>query len=632
MKRTLLFTLCLLAAGAGFSQHSLYEPREIQKAYDKGTRSRSGLPGDHYWQNTVSYDLKADFDPQSRILRGSGTIQYTNNSPDTLRYMVVKLLPNIHRKGGARDFNVGEDRLNDGMRIDSIAIDGTPNDINDQRRFREYGTNLYVILGRQGGLAPGSETEIFVSWHHEVVMHGIRNGAFTDSAFFIGYWYPQLAVYDDVYGWDREDYTGNQETYNEPGTYAVEINLPPDYVVWATGDQLNEKEVFAEQTLDRIKSSRNSSETIRILTSESYSGDGIFRDSHKGTWKFRAERVPDFAFACSNYYCWDANTLNLDAGEGKQVWINAVYPPDAVTFNRVADVAHQGIAYLSEVFPGIPYPFNKHISFNGIHHVAVEYPMMANNSDHASPEMYTELTVHEIAHNYIPFFMLSNERRHAWIDEGWVKLIGEMHGETLGVARADKESLNTMQVYERFAGTSDDVPLIVPSGFMTVTHNFYHSYAKAANADKFLLDLMAENGIDNPLKAFLLAWEGKHPTPYDFFYFMDGLIGEDLSWFWQPWYFNFSAPDLGIAATGEAGRVLITNHGGLPLPVKLTVVYDDKREQVIEKSIWEWSGGQQAIAVEIPDHEHADMVHLGAPEIPDIDEGNNVLVVGTFAD
>ncbi len=113
---------------------------------------------------------------------------------------------------------------------------------------------------------------------------------------------------------------------------------------------------------------------------------------------------------------------------------------------------------------------------------------------------------------------------------------------------------------------------------------------------------------------------------------MDGLIGEDLSWFWQPWYFNFSAPELGIAATGEEGRVLITNNGGLPLPVKLTVVYDDKREQVIEKSLWEWSGGQQAIAVEIPDHEHAEMIYLGAPEIPDIEEGNNVLVVGTLAD
>ncbi len=136
---------------------------------------------------------------------------------------------------------------------------------------------------------------------------------------------------------------------------------------------------------------------------------------------------------------WDANNLELNTGNNREIWINACYPPDAKTFNKVADVAHESIKFLSEDFPGIPYPFNKHITFNGIYNVAVEYPMMANNSDHEGVEDYTELTVHEIAHNYIPFYMLSNERKHAWIDEGWVKLIGELHGETHGIDRHEKD-------------------------------------------------------------------------------------------------------------------------------------------------------------------------------------------------
>ncbi len=625
MKKTLLILICLSIIGSGYSQKGIYESKEIKRAYDNESRSRKGIPGKNYWQNEANYNLKAELDPASRSLKGTGTIIYTNNSPDTLRYLVIKLLPNIHKKGSARDYAVGADHLNEGMIIDSIALNNNAQDISNHRKFREYGTNLYLIFNKSEKLAPGSSHELYISWNYEVIKHGIRNGAFTDSSFFIGYWYPQIAVYDDVFGWDREDYTGKQETYNELGSYEVEIKVPEDYIVWATGDQLNEVDVFSDHTLKLIDKSRESEHTINIVTEDSYANNEIFKDHHSSTWKFKAENVPDFAWACSNYYYWDANALDLGTSTGRKVWINASYPPGSMTFNKVADVAHHSIDYLSNVFPGIPFPYNKHISFNGINHVAVEYPMMANNSDFSDEESYTEITIHEIAHSYIPFYMLSNERKHAWIDEGWVKLIGELYGETTGIKREDKKSLNSINIFERSAGSSNDLPLIVPSGFMTTRDNFYHSYAKASISNMFLLELMKDVGIDNPLKGFLKVWKGKHPTPYDFFYYMNDICDEDLSWFWNPWYFDFSYPDLEIKKGDNANEVLVYNSGGIPCPIKLTVTYNDNSEKIIEESIWHWADNTTQVIIKIPDIEQVKLISLGAPDIPDINKDNNKL-------
>jgi len=624
MKNTILFVACITIVSTCFTQNAFFEPLEMQSAIENETRTREGLPGTNYWQNTARYDLKAKLDPATNILSGLGTIQYMNNSPDSLRYLVVKLLPNIHKKGSARDYATHKESLNEGMVIDSISINDRPWDLQNRRQSFEYGTNLYLIFDPAEKASPGSKTNIYVKWSFEVPEHGIRNGAYCDSSYFIGYWYPQMAVYDDISGWDREDYTGKQETYNDTGSYHVELTLPDDYIAWATGDQQNENEVFSSKIMERIKASRESKETVNVLTAADYEEGNIFAKEHRGTWTFKANGVPDFAWACSNYYLWDANSLTIDPGN-RNIWVNAVYPSGTRSFEKVADVANKSIRYLSETFPGVPYPFNKHITYNGINYIGVEYPMMANNGDHEQEEMYTELTIHEIAHNYIPFYMLSNERKHAWIDEGWVKLIGELYGESVGVKREDKSALNTVDVYERLAGTSNDLPLIVPSGFMTVSHNFYHSYAKAANSNYFLLELMKEKNVENPLKEFLTAWSGKHPSPYDFFYFMNAMCGEDLSWFWEPWYFSFKSPDLQLIHGSKEGQVSVVNKGGIPLPIKIRVEYENGVTTEINRSIWNWANRKSRIYVRIPDMENVVKISLGDKAIPDIDKSNNVL-------
>jgi len=194
MKRTGLFLIGILLIWTGFSQTNLYESKEIQKAYDEGTRSRKGIPGENYWQNQISYNLKTELDPLSRNLKGTATILYTNNSPDTLKYLVIKLLPNIHKKGNARDYAVGADHLNEGMIIESMSINNIEQDMDNHRKFREFGSNLYLIFDRTEHIAPHSTQEFFVSWNYEVILNGIRNGAHTDSAFFIGHLIMALSI------------------------------------------------------------------------------------------------------------------------------------------------------------------------------------------------------------------------------------------------------------------------------------------------------------------------------------------------------------------------------------------------------------------------------------------------------
>lgn len=631
MKTTLLCLLSFyLIAIISVGQNStLYSPACIRDAVKNHTRTENGNPGANYWQNHAAYSIKASLDPEAMLLTGSEKIAYMNNSPDSLNYVVVKLLQNFYKKGGARDFQCPPDLPNEGVKIESVSIDGRELDLNNPRQVRDYGTNLYIILGKEFALAPGSRTNMEIKWNYTVTDFFVRTGAYTDSSFFMGYWFPQIAVYDDINGWDNEQYTGLQEAYNDLADYDVELTLPSDYIVWATGDLVNSKDIFAEWVQERIDRSQKSDEVIKVLSAEDYESGNILRHSGDNTWHFKAEKVPDFAWAVSSYYLWDAKSVVVDKSSGRRTWVNTAYPPTATGFKKAIEWASRCIEYFSEEFPGIPFPYNKHVSFNGQEHAAMEWPMIANDCDSEHEEYLAEIVAHEIAHNYIPFYILSNERLFAWMDEGMIKLMGEKFAELYGNKRENFERLNTTQMYTGYAGTIYDVPLLTASSSIDSRFNFHHSYAKAVAANLYLLEMLEEKGIEKPFEKYFEQWARKHPTPWDFFNTMNEIAGEDLSWYWDAWYMEFGYPDLTVETVGyndNSGNTVIAvnNKGGLPVPVVAEVVIKDGDTEIIKRSAAIWKENPQHIELKIPGNIHIVKVSIGDGHVVDVNPVDNI--------
>jgi hypothetical protein len=623
IKFFIVLALLIMQSNIFAQNSSLYMPEVFKRAYTKGTRSYDGTPGKNYWQNRAEYNIKASFDPATKILKGSEEIVYFNNSPDTLKALVVKIIQDVYKKGVPKAVELLQSQLTDGVNITSLQINNGNWDLANRRQSYRSGTNLRLFLQRDKFIAPGSSVKLNVNWDYKEVLDGMRTGVFTDSSVFLGYWYPQMAVYDDYQGWDVGDYTGNQETYNDLANYNVEITMPANYIIWATGDLLNGTEIFATEILNKIEASKKSKEIVKIIEPGDYKKK-IINGNGTVVWKYSAKNVPDFSWAASSYYLWDACSAVSDVKNNKSVWVNSLYPPTGEMFKNVAGWAQKSIEFLSSVMPGIPYLYDKHFTFNGHRLTAMEFPMMANNRDGAARfETYVfELTAHEIAHGYMPFYVLCNEKEFAWMDEGFVKLFGEMALDNKGTKRTESRFLNTIQIYKNLAGTIYDVPLITPSSYLSPANEFATSYAKSATALYYLIEIMQEKGIKNPLKIFMDTWKDKHPIPYDFFFLMNKLAKEDLSWFWKPWYFEFAAPDIAIKEVKKGTDIIIENKGGIPSPVVLKITYNDNTTETIRRSASVWKNGN-IYTEKIAGKKKISSVSLGDTSIVDVNPEND---------
>ena len=417
---TAILAIIFIAFQTRAQNNSLHLPLNFQHAYESGSRSFDGAPGSKYWQNKTDYNLKAELDPITRKLSGEGTVIYYNNGPDTLRKIVLRLYPDIYRKGNIRDMEVDPAALTNGMQIEKMSVDGNEVKLSgDKYSPRREVTNLFLPLEKQ--LVPNSKVELNIEWNFIIPNKSqIRMGAYDSTSFFVAYWYPQIAVYDDVDGWDLLNYTGRTEMYNDFNNYDVEVTVPKEFLLWSTGVLQNPDEVYAKKVLEKYNRAHSSNEIIHIVTKEDLA-NGTTTGGDKIIYKIKADYVPDFVFATSDHYLWDASELMVDKTTGRKSFISAAYNKTANEFSTVAEVARKSIDYFSNEMPGVPYPYPCMTVFNG--QGGMEFPMMCNNS--ATKELWStvHLTSHEICHTYFPFHMGINERKYAWMDEGCFLLI-----------------------------------------------------------------------------------------------------------------------------------------------------------------------------------------------------------------
>lgn len=607
--------------------YPVFETPAFTRAVARGTRTRSGLPGPAYWMNTADYTIHATLSPGTRILRGEETIRYHNASPDTLWEAAVHLRQNLNRAGVIRN---RPQKLTGGIQLARVQYNGAPLVEHASARTPAPG---YVIDGTVMHLTlpepilPGASATLAFAWHFEVPEAGAPRMGQDGEVFFLGYWYPQMAVYDDLDGWKADPYMGNGEFYMDYGTYDVYLTLPEGWLVGATGVLQNPEAVLSRQTRDRLARVPASPGVVHVVTGADRGAATTHAPSGVLTWHFRADRVRDFAFGTSDRYRWDATTAAVGDRDGDgltdSALVQAFYRPEAAAWQRSAEFARFTLEYLSDRL--MPYPYPHMTTVEGVIGGGMEYPMITHIGGTRTERSLFGVTFHELGHMWFPMVVGQDEKQYTWMDEGLTSFntnegaAAFWHEDTWDPAR---------QGYYRIAGTGREVESM-RHGDTYPTHSPARgiaSYSKPAVALHALEGLVGSDRFWTAYRTYAHRWAFKHPQPFDLFNTFEDVLGEDLDWFWTPMFYTTWTLDQAIdtvAATPEGVQVTIADRGLTPMPVLLRATYADgtTREATVPVSVW--LEGRTETTVTLP---AGDVVRVEIdPDryLPDVNRANN---------
>ncbi len=614
----LILLLAAFFALPTFAQQPLPVPRNLQATYARGTRSETGRPGPNYWQNTADYDINVTYDPGSRRVAGTVAIIYQNNSPDSLRQLWFKLYPNLYQEGAPRSKTFAPDDIDDGVALLALTINGEAFNVN---RLPIDGTNLPVTLRR--AIAPHQTATVRTTYAYTLNKGSHqRTGEIEAGAAFIAYFFPRITVYDDIDGWNKYPYTGEQEFYNDFSAFHVAITVPRDFVVWATGDLKNAQQVLTKKYAQRLQEAERRDAVTPIITPDEAKRHGITVPNDQNTWRFEARNVTDFAFATSDHYAWLSSSLVVDPVTQRRTRVDAVYNPRHPDYAEVVDFARKTVHAMSYNFPKWPFPYSHETVFDGLDQM--EYPMMANDNPSPTRDGAIMLTDHEIFHTMFPFYMGINETKYGWMDEGWATM-----GEWLisSIIEPKLEDEYGVARYAAAAATENDVPIVTLTTQVSDQAFFLNSYPKPGLGYLFVKDLLGEEVFNQALHTYIRNWNGKHPMPYDFFNSMNVGSGCNLNWFWQRWFFDAGYPDLAIArVTPQANgyTIVVQAKGTKPVPIDLLVTFADNSTRKFHRTIGVWETGATAVTVPVLTTQEIRRIVLGSKLIPDSYPTDNV--------
>jgi Peptidase family M1 domain len=590
MTRSIIFQAFLLL-GLQAGAQTLTMPPEIQKAYANDTRSLTGKPGKNYWQNHGRYTISLTVTPPDNLITGVEKISYFNNSPDTLKSLNMKLIMNVHRTGGRG----GAPDTSTGIKVDEILIGGvkTPWDNN-------VATTTNQMVNLANPLLPHDSTTLDITWHYKLSHARSREGIIDSTSFYIAYFYPRVSVYDDYKGWDTQPHTGALEFYNDFNDYNVNVTVPRDFVVWATGTLQNPSEVLQPDVADRLKLSMTSDSTIHVAAMQDWTDKKVTAQNDHNTWKWSANNVSDVAIGISDHYDWDAASVVVDDKTGRRVSMQAAFADSSEDFHHSVQFGRYSLAWFSNNWPGIPYPFPKSNAFQGF--ADMEYPMMINDS-HSSDLVFAELVQdHEQAHSYFPFYMGTNESRYAFMDEGWATTLEYLIGISERGQAVAGEFYRSFRVNRWIHGSHDkENPIITPSPDVTFGGG-NNAYGKPSLSYLALKDLLGDNLFKKALHNYMNNWNGKHPIPWDYFYSMEKGSGKDLDWFFYNWFFTPGYIDLDLAKVDKTSKTYvldIRNIGGFAVPFDVVATYDDGSTESFHQTPAVWERDQKETSVRI---------------------------------
>jgi hypothetical protein len=374
--------------------------------------------------------------------------------------------------------------------------------------------------------------------------------------------------------------------------------------------------------LKRYDEALESKSIVKVFGPEDYNNKkSFFRPNSIQTFVYKASGVPDFAFGLSDHYLWDATSAIVDPASGRKALVSAAYNPKSKDYYEVCDIAAKGLSLMSTFMPGYPYPYPRMTVFNGDD--GMEFPMMCNDGSTA-PNSPLTLTVHESSHTYFPFMMGINEQYYAWMDEGWAAFFDVVVSDSLA-----GKPVGRMRNYWDFAGTENDMPPMTPSRHLSNPAYRVASYNRPQAAYFALYQMLGYERFHRCMVTYMDRWKGKHPMPYDFFNTWNEVSGQNLNWFWKPWFFDWGYPDLGIQGVDKdpatnRDLILIDRLGNLPTPVYLELTYEDGSTERLHRGADVWRDGKTQLAIPAQTGKPLKSLTLGAPTVPDTDKKNNV--------
>lgn len=600
---------------------SLYMPRNMQQAVRNGTRALDGRPGPNYWENHGRYSIAMTVNPPDRTVRGTEKISYSNNSPDTLHSLVFKLFVNIHKPGAPRAGGAMADYLNQGVHIDAFAVNGQASPWGDDAR-----TFTWKRIRLTTPLMPHDSVQLSFDWHYEISLEAGREGMLDSTTYYLAYFYPRVAVYDDYNGWDTMDFTDQQEFYSDFNNYDVSLTVPANYVVWGTGTLLNAADVLQPAALQRFNTSLKSDQVIHVATREQMAANQVTAQNAVNTWHFKADDIPDMVFAISNHYVWDAASVVVDDATHRRASVQSAFNDTAADFHHMVKFGQHALDWLSHNWPGVPYPYEKTTIVQGS--ADMEYPMMVNDGSTPDTVFSRFVVEHELAHTFFPFYMGTNETRYGFMDEGWATTFEYL----IGTADLGKDRATNFFKQFRVNGwihdpsPLQDLPIVTPGDVLKGAAYGNNAYGKPALGYLAVKDLLGDATFKKALHAYMDRWHGKHPSPWDFFNTFSNVSGKNLDWFWNNWYFSNNYIDLALTSVKKSGSsysLSIDNIGGMDAPVDVHVKYTNGDTASFHQTPAIWEANQKRATVVIPARKTIASINLDGGIWMDADTTNN---------
>ncbi|MFD2602872.1 M1 family metallopeptidase [Flavobacterium suzhouense] len=596
-------------------------------------RSASGVPGPQYWQNRADYNIDVELDEKANVLKGKLTMTYHNNSPEELNYVWMYVEQNRFTEDSRGTLTTpieGRNRYagdtDGGFKISSLSAK-VKGDASSKYLITD--TRMQVFFNEPIA-AKGGMATVSMNFEFKIPEEGMdRMGQLKTKdgiIYSVAQWYPRVAVFDDVKGWNTEPYLGAGEFYLDYGDYDFKVTVPYDFIVVGSGELVNPKEVLSKELQNRWDKASQSDKTVYLIAPNEIGNTKLTRPSQNGktTWHFRIKNSRDAVFAASRGFIWDAARINLPSG--KKAVAQSVYTKESdgpKAWSRSTEYTKASIEHYSSKWFEYPYPNAINVASNV---GGMEYPGVSFCHARSKGQDLWEVTDHEFGHNWFPMIVGSNERLYAWMDEGFNTFIN--HYSTLEFNKGEYPSdaaKGRNQVFwyrsknREGINTYPDVARPMNLG--------YTAYSKPALGLIMLREyILGAERFDNAFKAYIKNWSYKHPQPSDFFNAMENGAGENLNWFWRGWFMGSGNIDLGISnvvQNQDSAIITFTNKGDVPMPIVFKVIYEDDSKEIktLPVEVWQRTNEWEYL---LRSSKKVKAVDIDPSRIlPDVDGSNN---------
>jgi len=639
--------VCVLIVSYSFAQQqqSVYDHREAFNPQfypypGNDFRSASGEPGPKYWQNRADYKINCTLDTAKHTISGDVEITYTNNSPDNLKFLWLQLDQNIYKKDSRASATTTEQggrwanpKFTEGDVIKSISID------NDGKKYTpKYTiTDTRMQIWLEDALKPaGNKITVAISFSFEVPERGTdRMGRLKTKngwIYEIAQWFPRMCVYDDIQGWNTLPYLGAGEFYLEYGDFDYSITAPSGLVVVGSGELQNPQECLTADQLKRYSDAQNSDKTVVIKSDKEINDKNARIKTPSATWHFKIQNARDVAWGASRAFVWDAARINLPSG--KKCLAASVYPVESIKKNgwqRSTEMVKGSIEFNSDKWYEFPYPVATNVAGTV---GGMEYPGIVFCSSGASGSGLWGVTDHEFGHTWFPMIVGSNERKYAWMDEGFNTFINGLSTAAFNKGEFNQQSFfndptSSFMVKYMFGENSDglyNIPEVIQQGNLGNA-----AYQKPGLMLDQLRDVvLGPERFDAAFREYVARWAFKHPTPWDFFHSMENVSGEDLSWFWRSWVLNTWKLDQTVKSVTyikdkpeNGSEITIESLEKMPMPVTVLVKEANGKEHRINLPVEVWQRGAEWTFGVPTTSEIKEVILDPDKKLPDFNRDNN---------